>query len=115
VAGKWLCIRTKYTFTCIITSVLQHHVMKACMLCAPLLVGYTTGWPLDLVWTWLQRERERERERERDICPHLNMNLNRTFSMWPVLIMTSDCTMPGHEEQVTNFAFHEHFSFFFRY
>ena len=60
-------------------------------------------------------KRERERERERDICPHLNMNLNRTFSMWPVLIMTSDCTMPGHEEQVTNFAFHEHFSFFFRY
>jgi hypothetical protein len=34
VAGKWLCIGSKYAFTCVITSVLQHHVMKACMLCA---------------------------------------------------------------------------------
>jgi len=106
VAGKWLHKITKnkiiITHLSFSTSLWRH----VCYV--PLLpVVYAAGWPLDLVCTWLQRER--------DICPHLNTNLNRTLTIWPVLVITSDCTMPDREEQVTNYPFHEHFSFFFRY
>lgn len=55
--------------------------------------------------------------KERYIFPHFNfnLNLNITLVIWPIVVISSDCTVPGHEWQVTTYAFHEHFSFFFTY